>query len=163
MELSKRTRVCPVLCRNERLDVKCWYEPQVMELQQRENTSYCQKGQLFGHGWRHEGFGFTMGSVQRRLVICKKKSIPNNDSVTKRFVLKYSSQIYDPLGLLSPVTVRAKFLMQEISKQKLDWDIPLPDELQDVWNNLATDLNAATQITFPRQYLSKGIWYCVQW
>ncbi|XP_052212246.1 uncharacterized protein LOC127831317 [Dreissena polymorpha] len=40
--------------------------------------------------------------------------IPAIENATKRSILQYSSRIYDPLGLLSPVTVRAKILMQEI-------------------------------------------------
>ena len=83
-----------------------------------------------------------------------QRTIPITCHVTKRFVLKHSSQIYDPLGLLSPVSVRAKILMQEIWKQKLDWDIPLPENLHKVWNCIAKDLNTVTQITFSRQYLS---------
>ncbi|KAH3870026.1 hypothetical protein DPMN_033205 [Dreissena polymorpha] len=37
-----------------------------------------------------------------------EKNIPILDVVTKRTILKYSSQIYDPLGLLSPVSVSAE-------------------------------------------------------
>ena len=54
------------------------------------------------------------------------REIPCLNKLTKRDVLCYSSQIYDPLGLLSPVTVRAKQLMQQLWRQKFDWDVPLP-------------------------------------
>ena len=43
-----------------------------------------------------------------------ERNIPILEVVTKRTILRYSSQIYDPLGLLSPVTVRAKILLQEL-------------------------------------------------
>ena len=36
------------------------------------------------------------------------QTIPQLTNVTKRLILKYSSRIYDPLGFLSPVTMRAK-------------------------------------------------------
>ena len=42
--------------------------------------------------------------------------------VTKRNVLQVSSKVYDPLGLLSPVTSRAKLLIQELWQQQLEWD-----------------------------------------
>ena len=35
------------------------------------------------------------------------RKIPATGSVTKREILQQTSRVYDPLGLLSPVTVRA--------------------------------------------------------
>ncbi|XP_053378634.1 uncharacterized protein LOC123538185 [Mercenaria mercenaria] len=46
--------------------------------------------------------------------------IPQLDKVTKRAVLKYTSRIYDPLGLLSPVTIRTKILLQDLWKKSYD-------------------------------------------
>ena len=43
-----------------------------------------------------------------------ERNIPILKVVTKRTFLRYSSHIYDPLGLLNPVTVRAKILLQEL-------------------------------------------------
>ena len=55
-------------------------------------------------------------------------------------ILKYSSQIYDPLGLL-----------QELWNDKYDWDTPLPDPIFDTWNQLARSLNRVTEVKFTRQ------------
>ncbi|XP_053407998.1 uncharacterized protein LOC128559687 [Mercenaria mercenaria] len=82
-----------------------------------------------------------------------EKEIPVLDSITKRDVLTYASRIYDPLGILSPVTVRAKILMQDLWKENLDWDVPLPEQYVKVWNNLATDLRSALKIQLSRQYI----------
>ena len=41
---------------------------------------------------------------------------------TKRVMISLIGRIYDPLGFLSPVTVRFKLLMQELCKNKLGWD-----------------------------------------
>ena len=38
----------------------------------------------------------------------------DNSQVTKREILRQSSSIYDPLGILSPVTIRAKLLIQKL-------------------------------------------------
>ena len=45
---------------------------------------------------------------------------------TKRVVLCLLARVYDPLGLLTPFTVLAKCLFQELWELKLDWDEPLP-------------------------------------
>ena len=62
-----------------------------------------------------------------------EKNIPNLEDVTKRTIPRDSSQIYDPLGLLSPVTVSAKILIQELWKNKYDCDTPLPDAICETW------------------------------
>ena len=41
---------------------------------------------------------------------------------TKRSILKLTSTIYDPLGLLTPVTLVAKLLVQELWRDKFEWD-----------------------------------------
>ena len=41
---------------------------------------------------------------------------------TKRVVLCLLARVYDPLGLLTPFTVLARCLFQELWEQKLDWD-----------------------------------------
>ncbi|XP_053402669.1 uncharacterized protein LOC128557991 [Mercenaria mercenaria] len=76
-----------------------------------------------------------------------RREIPLLETVTKRTILRYSSRIYDPLGLLSPVTVRAKLLLQELWKLNYDWDIPLSLTV------LANDLNTVTDVKFSRKHL----------
>ena len=45
---------------------------------------------------------------------------------TKRDVLKNVSKLFDPLGFVSPITMSAKMVLQELWQHKLDWDEPLP-------------------------------------
>ena len=49
--------------------------------------------------------------------------------LTHRIVLSAVYRIYDPHGLLTPVTSRFKVLLREIVKLKLEWDEVLPPEL----------------------------------
>ena len=57
----------------------------------------------------------------------------NEDNVTftKRNVLSKINSIFDPLGLVSPLTVKAKILMRKIwmIEPKLGWDDKLPEKL----------------------------------
>jgi len=47
------------------------------------------------------------------------RSLTSSQLVTKRKILRELAQIYDPLGLLTPVTVKAKILVQTLWQQKL--------------------------------------------
>ena len=69
---------------------------------------------------------------------------------TKRIVISLISRIYDPLGFLSPVTVRFKILMQELCKNKLGWDQLLSGELLAKWMKMVDELKEAPPITLPR-------------
>ncbi|CAG2215236.1 unnamed protein product [Mytilus edulis] len=77
-------------------------------------------------------------------------------NITKREILSQSSRIYDPMGLLSPVSVRAKILMQDLWKDKLEWDEPLPLNVQQQWMELARDLEFSTNTELPRQFLTES-------
>lgn len=58
----------------------------------------------------------------------QNKSItPENNLTTKRDILRQSSKIYDPLGFLTPVTIRAKILLQDLWQRQFNWDEPLPN------------------------------------
>ena len=50
-------------------------------------------------------------------------------SVTKRELLRNLARIYDPLGLVSSVTVKGKHIYREACKQKIPWDVKIPEPL----------------------------------
>lgn len=53
--------------------------------------------------------------------------------ITKRQVLSCIAQIFDPLGLLGPVVVTSKVIMQQLWQAKLKWDESLPVQLHTRW------------------------------
>ena len=57
--------------------------------------------------------------------------VPPTDDIpqTKRSVLRKVASIFDPLGFISPYTVQAKIILQDILADGLDWDEPLSDSL----------------------------------
>ncbi len=93
---------------------------------------------------------------EKDVLLYPVKMIPTTQITTKRDILQQTSRLYDPLGLLNPVTIRAKLLLQELWKQNHDWDTPLPDEIQEKWHSIVTDFNSVTSTTFPRCYFENG-------
>ena len=72
--------------------------------------------------------------------------------LTKRIILSQVNSVYDPLGLASPLTVRAKILMRRfwIHNPKLGWDDPIPEEDQQKWTNFSQDLSEMEKIKVNR-------------
>ena len=71
---------------------------------------------------------------------------------TKRNVVGIASKFYDPLGFVSPVTIRFKVLFQEMCEAKIDWDDVLPPELQHKWESMVSSLQKCCPISIPRCY-----------
>ncbi|XP_043063213.1 uncharacterized protein LOC122319685 [Drosophila yakuba] len=63
-------------------------------------------------------------------------------SPTKRELLSQLSRIYDPLGLVAPVTVLLKLIFQENWTSVLQWDDPIPESLSTRWRALVHLRNA---------------------
>lgn len=77
-----------------------------------------------------------------------------NKPATKRTVLSEMSKIYDPLGWCAPFSIRAKILVQEIWKQKIDWDDLLPTQLSADWLKWNLELPLLAELSFKRCILS---------
>ncbi|KAF7649412.1 hypothetical protein LDENG_00141600 [Lucifuga dentata] len=71
---------------------------------------------------------------------------------TKRSVLQHSARIFDPIGFLTPFTIRVKCLLQEIWERGLSWDDELPPDLNHQWKEWCSELPLIHQITIPRWY-----------
>ncbi|XP_033229212.1 uncharacterized protein LOC117180807 [Belonocnema kinseyi] len=56
----------------------------------------------------------------------------SNDRATKRSILSQCSKLFDPLGLLGPVIVVGKIIIQQLWKHQLGWDDQVPPEVHEM-------------------------------
>ena len=82
------------------------------------------------------------------------KETNSTDKISKRSVLSLSPKLYDPLGFVEPVTVKAKIMMQELWKRNLTWDKELPDNFKENWVRWLNELQNLTPLEIPRQYFN---------
>ena len=61
----------------------------------------------------------------------KEVQIPQDTIITKREILRESSKVYDRLGFITPVSIRAKILMQDIWQLNVDWDESIDGDVRD--------------------------------
>ena len=57
------------------------------------------------------------------------KPVINDLTDTKRGILSVLSFVFDPLGILTPSLIEAKHIIQELWREKEDWDKPIPTYL----------------------------------
>ena len=79
----------------------------------------------------------------------------NSLPLTKRSVLKVTAKIYDPMGFLSPLTVKMKILFQELCIEKTIWDIELKGESLRKWKSFLQDLILIDCYRIPRCYFAR--------
>lgn len=78
--------------------------------------------------------------------------VPNE--YTKRMVFSEIGRLFDPIGLVSPVIVKAKMLMQDIWKSRLPWDANLEGDLLKTWLTFRDALPKVCELSIPRRVIS---------
>ena len=74
---------------------------------------------------------------------------------TKRTFLQQSASIFDPLGMIAPFVTKVKILFQELWLKKLEWDQPLPPDIQLEWDKWKSELKELKDLEKPRCFFDK--------
>ena len=99
------------------------------------------------------GISWNPNTDNMNIVVGEKLVQEDSWRYTKRKVLSLVSSIYDPLGWVSPLTVRGKMFIQTLWKEKMGWDQKLnPDQIK-VIHDILVDLRRVTEFVFPRHIL----------
>ncbi|KAK3745904.1 hypothetical protein QZH41_000285 [Actinostola sp. cb2023] len=68
--------------------------------------------------------------------------------MTKRGILAKLAKVYDPLGLVSPITLSGKIIYRSVCDDKIGWDVPLPEPLAKMWRKWESSL--PKEVELPR-------------
>ncbi|XP_062704653.1 uncharacterized protein LOC134286958 [Aedes albopictus] len=69
---------------------------------------------------------------------------------TRRRILSCIAKLFDPLGLISPVVVYAKIIMQQLALLQTSWDDPVPVQLEEKWTDFYKQLNKLGELRINR-------------
>ncbi|XP_015435716.1 PREDICTED: uncharacterized protein LOC107191240 [Dufourea novaeangliae] len=92
--------------------------------------------------------GMLWGPLTDELRIAIKDRITTR--VTKRVILSELARIFNPLGLVGPVVIRAKLLMQLLWQLKVSWDESVPQRIHAEFQDFQSDLQSLRRLAIPR-------------
>ena len=72
--------------------------------------------------------------------------------LTRRGILATVCSVYDPLGLISPVVLVGKKILQLLCADQLSWDDPLPDSLKSRWERWRNSVHKLGSLEIRRCY-----------
>ncbi|XP_055928218.1 uncharacterized protein LOC129959420 [Argiope bruennichi] len=81
-----------------------------------------------------------------------KFSKMTDSNLSKRLILSLCGMLFDPLGMITPFTVRMELLLQNIWNWELKWDEPLPPDIQETFLLWLDEVKTIPQISLPRPY-----------
>ena len=114
-----------------------------------EKAAYCQCEQVLGGNWNY--FEHCLILPLKRLAQLDRKLPP-----TKWSICTVVAKIFDPMGIISPVTFQIKVLFQEVCKQKIDWDDPLPTGIKEDWASWCIEITRIEHMKIPKSPNSWG-------
>ena len=68
----------------------------------------------------------------------------------RRGILSTVSSVYDPLGIVSPVILVGKQILQDLCRRNVDWDDPVPEEILPRWERWLTELPLLEKVKIQR-------------
>ncbi|XP_066958086.1 uncharacterized protein [Macrobrachium rosenbergii] len=110
-------------------------------------------GSLASHGNNYEkvlGVNYFMENDSIQL----SDNVLGPSANTKRSILSQISKVFDPLGLLLPVTTKGKFIMKELWDLSVAWDEEVPAHIKKNWSKHSSDLTQLPSISLPRSCIS---------
>ena len=118
---------------------------------QEDNTEAAQTTKILGLSWN---------STCDMLSLSREKMIRETENIkrpTKRSALSFASKLFDPLGFVEPITVKAKIMIQDLWKQNISWDEDLSNEQKEQWLTWIGDISSLISIEVPRPYFLTNI------
>ncbi|XP_016320741.1 uncharacterized protein LOC107672158 [Sinocyclocheilus anshuiensis] len=82
--------------------------------------------------------------------------IVKDQPATHRGILSTVASLFDPLGFLAPFFLKEKIVLQEMCRNGMGWDDPLPDGLQPGWEHWKADLVNLEKIEVPHCIVPAG-------
>jgi len=93
-----------------------------------------------GMKWNIEDDKFVW-EISNKLMSAKSKK-----PVTRRSLVSVAFSLFDPLGFNAPYIMKAKAILQILSRKKIGWDNPLEENENEQWTRWLDDLGKLKEV-----------------
>ena len=136
-EAKQITSDIDTILQKGKFEIKAWHSnSKSIDQTDEENTTF------LGHKWNKSQDIFRFN---------KREIIADLRNLTKRNCLACLAQIWDPIGLVVPVTIELRIDLQELWCAGYTWDEILPEEIQTKWMKNIEGLNQLLSHEFKRK------------
>ena len=108
-------------------------------------TKEPENTKVLGLKWSQEKDTLTMQLARKNNMVLKP--------VKKRKMFSKVSEIFDPLGVASPVTIRGRILLQDVCKTQKKWDETVNSDAEKRYTRWIKELEEVRQIMFSRTFI----------
>ena len=103
-----------------------------------------------GMKWNIENDKFVW-EISDKLMSAKSKK-----PVTRQSIVSVMYSLFDPLGFIAPYIMKAKLILQMLSRKKIGWDEPLEDNENVEWTRWLDHLGKLKAVTVEQCFKPKG-------
>ena len=102
-----------------------------------------ESGKVLGIKWDldEDSFYFTTNELE-----CTE----NGESLTRRVMLSKIAGIYDLQGIIDPIMLQGKLILQEATRRQLQWDEPVTNDLAKEWDKWVLSMKNISDLKIPR-------------
>ena len=79
-----------------------------------------------------------------------------NRPCTRRGILSTVSSIFDLLGIVAPLVLEGKSILQDLCRHNVDWDDPVPDDVRVRWEKWRSELHVLSHFSISRCFKPEG-------
>ena len=152
--LNTYDRECDLICSKPKLD-------ELMNEAQMQLQEWVSNSKLFNfmHSTAPPAtqniLGLEWDPCLDQLQVVASEKLMNEASwkFSKRNALALISCLFNPLGLLSPLSIRGRIFIQSLWKTKVNWDEPLSEEYVKALTDILREFQQASEFTFPRRVI----------
>lgn len=101
--------------------------------------------------------GILLNTDSDEFLVTYQSNFSNN--WTKRLVVSLTAQTFDPLGFLTPATITPKLIIQQLWKDKIDWDAKIPTHIERNWLRYIKNISEINKIKVKRHILKHDYKY----